>query len=230
MKNAFVFLFCRSHTVQRWSLPSPSAASCMGPSSWPCVLSPSLLLSRLLLMLCSVSALSRHLHPLRLSTHSLSAINTLSSLSPAPMSHHDLSAETLYILDGTAMMFQAHFSAQARSMTNPMSSSIISPQTTNSAETISFLPSGPQFKSSYLDRLSKDAPRIAEGLSSLSSPPLANALVTMVDNFARLVKDVKPRYVAVAFDSGRKDCFRRALFPLYKAQRPSVSAIVSTQR
>jgi 5'-3' exonuclease len=37
---------------------------------------------------------------------------------------------------------------------------------------------------------------------------------------ARFLRDVSPRYVAVAFDVDRSSTFRRKLMPEYKAQRP----------
>lgn len=45
----------------------------------------------------------------------------------------------------------------------------------------------------------------------------------MVLQFARFIKDVRPRYLCVAFDAGRAT-FRHEIFPSYKQQRPSVPA------
>jgi hypothetical protein len=48
-------------------------------------------------------------------------------------------------------------------------------------------------------------------------------LVALLLQFARFIRDVQPKYVAVAFDAGRTT-FRTKLYPLYKKHRQPVSA------
>ena len=45
-------------------------------------------------------------------------------------------------------------------------------------------------------------------------------------NFAHLIKLLKPKYLAVAFDSKRDDCFRRELYSLYKMNRSEVNILL----
>ena len=44
-------------------------------------------------------------------------------------------------------------------------------------------------------------------------------LTVLVHHFARFIKDVRPRYLCVAFDAGRAT-FRHDMYPLYKQHRP----------
>eukprot|EP01036_Dinobryon_divergens_P025655 gene25655-34228_t len=78
--------------------------------------------------------------------------------------YDSLPDETLYILDGTSMLFHAYY---------------------------------------------------REKLSNLSCGPL----VVMAMHFARLVRDVKPKYITVAFDSGKHLLERRLAYPEYKKNR-----------
>ena len=52
--------------------------------------------------------------------------------------------------------------------------------------------------------------------------PPVNTLTVMANQFAKFVVDVRPNYLAVAMDCGKKT-FRNSLFPKYKEGRPEVS-------
>ncbi|CAM9647425.1 unnamed protein product, partial [Phaeothamnion confervicola] len=88
-----------------------------------------------------------------------------------PLTPGDLPDETLYLLDGTAMMFRAFYGRGA---------------------------------GGYL---------AADGATEVG------AVRAMGVELARFVTDVRPRYLAMAFDVGRDSTFRRAIFADYKAQR-----------
>ncbi|CAN0190906.1 unnamed protein product [Ascophyllum nodosum] len=47
--------------------------------------------------------------------------------------------------------------------------------------------------------------------------------------FAQFINEVKPRYVAMAFDVGRDTTFRRDMFPPYKAQRKPIPEDLALQ-
>src|SRR5512143_3174223 len=58
-------------------------------------------------------------------------------------------------------------------------------------------------------------------------PPLSNskgeathATLGVANMLGRLVRQQKPRYLAVAMDSKSDDSFRKKLYPAYKANRP----------
>lgn len=48
-----------------------------------------------------------------------------------------------------------------------------------------------------------------------------SALSVMAMNFARFIREVKPTYLAAAFDSSRKSLVRATVLPSYKSQRPA---------
>jgi 5'-3' exonuclease len=52
----------------------------------------------------------------------------------------------------------------------------------------------------------------------MNSDIACGALIVMAYNFARFIRNVKPKYIAVAFDAN-SNTFRKKLYPLYKAQR-----------
>ncbi|CAM9873184.1 unnamed protein product [Chrysoparadoxa australica] len=88
--------------------------------------------------------------------------------------HHQLPDETLYLLDGTAMMHRAFHGKGS---------------------------------GSYL---------AADGATEVA------ALKAMGIELAQFIAEVKPRYLAMAFDTDRNTTFRRVIMPSYKAQRPAL--------
>lgn len=102
--------------------------------------------------------------------------------------------ETMYILDGTSMLFHAYYSRE---------------HSTNHKDVI-FSP--------HMASLLHNKLALPQGEADLA----CGALVVLAMNLARIIKDLKPRYVAVAFDAGKKT-FRHDQYPLYKGNREPVS-------
>jgi hypothetical protein len=125
--------------------------------------------------------------------------------------HNDLPSDTIYIFDGTSMMYQAYYGKEAKSLDHAF------------------------FKEPFKRNILQHLPHIVreEGVrtddvvseknySIDSSAPLnCMALSAMLMNFARFIRDIKPNYVAVTFDAG-KESFRNEMLPSYKKQRPKV--------
>ena len=194
--------------------------------------------------------------------------------------HTSLPDETMYIFDGTAMLFASYFNAAAlKGATKPAGSAVAKEDTSSvvvdapsttavavlSTELNARIISGMSdeqvaemiecFKQldggSGVDADVTDTCGNGEGAGAVA-PAAAAAVsgtdgalvqhITMVDrqnlqlrceplvnfltHFARLVRDIKPKYVAVAFDAGRKT-FRNDLYPPYKRQRSAVSVFIS---
>lgn len=108
------------------------------------------------------------------------------------ISHQDLPPETLYIFDGTAMIYQSYFSNEAKNM---FSTSLM----------------GDRWRAEIVQEL----PHLDVSQSSWS----CSALVVKAMTFARFIRDIQPKYVAVAYDSPKRS-FRNEMFPAYKKQRP----------
>lgn len=108
-----------------------------------------------------------------------------------------LPEDTLYIIDGTAMLFQAYFSNEAKNQ------------------------EGVYFDQTYLEDLLRQHPTLfrKHDVPSLNKVP-CNAIYVMLLNYARFIRDVNPKYVACALDAATGSV-RREVFPAYKAQRPA---------
>lgn len=112
--------------------------------------------------------------------------------------HEDLPSETLYVLDGTAMLFHGYFSRESKS---PELADAFFHRSTAIAMARQLSPAG------ELRDLSNKI--------VLSSAALTVAAL----RFARFVRDVQPSYVAMAFDVSRKSLRRAELLPEYKQHR-----------
>ena len=163
--------------------------------------------------------------------------------SSSGFSYKDLPDETLYIIDGTAMMFKAHFSRENKenwrdAYLNPEISAQIIEQwdllappvpadnnddskgkgaSTNSDEDL-------EEEDDEIDEdgMIKPILYLDGGFGEPTTPVVhCGALTAMMLNFARLVRDVQPRYLAVAFDVSRHT-FRNDLYPAYKQHRSAV--------
>ena len=137
--------------------------------------------------------------------------------------------ETLYIIDGTSMLYNAHFSRENQ---NYWREAYLSPE--ESAKVIEHwglerLLSQPAHPQSLSSSSSPDATVFDDSLSpilylddddGLPTVPVVHcgALTTMLLHFARFIRDVQPRYVAMAFDAGRVT-FRNEMYPEYKQHR-----------
>lgn len=153
---------------------------------------------------------------LRRATTSRSAV-PLRSLS---YTRQDLPPETFFILDGTAMLFYAHFSREgqedahsakfARPFTRYMLQHLVTPEVAQE----------------LLGSVDGNGLEVEEQPLWLGEDAITcRAVTAMALNFARFIRDVRPTYVAAVFDSGRKT-FRSDLLPSYKKQRPKVSIFV----
>ncbi|CAN0210062.1 unnamed protein product [Ectocarpus sp. 4 AP-2014] len=100
---------------------------------------------------------------------------------PSPLTHDQLPEESIYLLDGTSMLFRAFYG------------------------------------------------RGAGGYLASNGATEVGAVLAMGIEFAQFINEVKPRYVAMAFDVGRETTFRRKLYPQYKAQRKPVPLDLTLQ-
>ena len=149
-------------------------------------------------------------------SHLLSSTALASEMAPKPAISakpgyfaKDLPDETFYIFDGTAMLFQAYYSRESRT-----------------AHGESFL--SPSLSQELRDLLRIDEHNYALHLKEIlgesydnSKQPSAlhcGALTVMSMNFVRFIRELKPRYVAVAFDAG-STTFRNTLYDNYKLDR-----------
>jgi 5'-3' exonuclease len=133
--------------------------------------------------------------------------------------HKNLPSETLYILDGTAMLYYAYFSSSSRTefqnatFTSYFSNEWVSKQ---SAETID------RFQAEFSDLNTNTAESTPATTRPFDPSALScSALVAMARNFAHFVNQVHPSYLAITFDSS-VPTFRKQLFPAYKKQRKKV--------
>ena len=142
----------------------------------------------------------------------------------APKSAQELPEETLYILDGTAMLFQAYHSrehanryskvAMAEPLAEALRAELQLDMTAYRAEfaeatAVAFKRQRKTAKSKASVENMKVPDSINfQGKTAATKEEederlFCGALVVMALNFARLVRYAKPRYVAVAFDAGR---------------------------
>lgn len=156
--------------------------------------------------------------------------------------HETLPEETMYIFDGTAMLFASHFMSSAAIKSKKPA--VDTDQGTPAMVSVpALLSSGLNAKivASMSDEQIADMLNTFAKLDNENEGTTENLfidkmitaddraqlqlrcepLVAMLFQFARLVRDIKPKYVAVAFDAGRQT-FRKDLFPSYKMQRKQV--------
>lgn len=131
------------------------------------------------------------------------------------LTHRDLPSETLFIFDGTAMLYQCYHGSEAKSTFQDaiFSESFKDRLLADLPHLV--LPSAPELSAAVVEPLTDGSdPYFID--SSLPLP--CTALSSMMMTFARFVRDLQPSYLAVAFDTGRN--FRCDLMPSYKAHRP----------
>jgi hypothetical protein len=117
------------------------------------------------------------IRPITSSTSVLSTRDSRKKFETQPMPKTSVD-ETLFTLDGTAMLYRSYF--------------------------------GMESQMKYKGLISTP---LYGGVSCA-------ALAAFCQTFVRFLRDFRPKYVAVAFDSGRT--FRNDLYPLYKQQRKKV--------
>ena len=109
--------------------------------------------------------------------------------------HETLPDETMYILDGTAMLHRAYYSRDSRD--NHASCTI-----------------GPDLVANIMKKLSYGDDEISQLMEASGLNPFeyddvtdvpigCGPLIAMTLTFARFIRDVKPKYVAVVFDAVR---------------------------
>jgi 5'-3' exonuclease len=62
----------------------------------------------------------------------------------------------------------------------------------------------------------------SDTVNDLDSLIPCSALIALTAQFTRFIRDVKPRYLVAAFDTGNKT-FRHDMYPNYKSHRPEAS-------
>lgn len=116
--------------------------------------------------------------------------------SPTMVGH--LPLKTLYIMDGTALLWMSHFGKEANST----------------------------FRDACFDSLiptNTDVPTVTcnDGILHLPVGASCRGLASMALHFARFVRSEQPKYIAISFDCG-KETFRNSLYEPYKQQRSKV--------
>ena len=111
--------------------------------------------------------------------------------------HKNLPDETLYILDGTSMLYKSYYARDVQKY-----------------EDCLFTPN----ISTIISQMLKLEPEQNE----CGTKPLpCGGLISMAMNFISFIRDVNPRYLAVAFDTGKKT-FRHDQYAEYKGNRDPV--------
>jgi hypothetical protein len=165
--------------------------------------------------------------------------------------HKALPEETMYIFDGTAMLFAAYFASGGTNASNSLytinkngssyfvanddsgvfggaklsddlNRRIIGSMTDEQVRIMinSLDESDRKVARTAVKEINSSAPVSAEDRAKLQLR--CGPLVALLLQFARFIRDVQPKYVAVAFDAGRTT-FRTKLYPLYKKHRQPVS-------
>jgi 5'-3' exonuclease len=166
----------------------------------------------IIIMLCVASTFVRSYNVLhkRINNKKLSSIKRYASdisskienINYNSFTYEQLPDETLYIIDGTSMLFTSYFS---RYNQNELKDCYLTQEL--SVKVLKDIKINPEDESSF-----EQAVALYDGLVP------CGALTAMMHNFARFIKDVKPRYVVAAFDAG-KGTFRHEIYPEYKRQR-----------
>jgi hypothetical protein len=163
--------------------------------------------------------------------------------------HKGLPEETMYIFDGTAMLFAAYFASGGANnslytvnkngssyfvanddsgvfggakLSDNLNRRIIDSMTDEQVRIMinSLDESDRKVARTAAKEINSSAPVSAEDRAKLQLR--CGPLVALLLQFARFIRDVQPKYVAVAFDAGRTT-FRTKLYPLYKKHRQPVS-------
>ncbi len=139
------------------------------------------------------------------------SLNTQSPLSYGPS---DLPSETLFLLDGTAMLFYAYYSNASRTKYRDAAFTADFSKTWMAKQSIHVQN---RFKEASLLQL--ESLKAEDSLPAIDPSQLScSALSTMMHNFAYFINQFQPSYLAVAFDS-RPPTFRKKIFAEYKSQR-----------
>lgn len=125
------------------------------------------------------------------------AVTTKIKSSNRQLKISNLPDETLYIIDGTSMLFNSYYSQQHAKEYKDST-----------------------FSHEFSSQIGKNIDATFPPSSSLVS---CGAINVMLHQFARFIRDVKPRYLIAAFDAG-KTTFRHELYDNYKAQRAPAPA------
>ena len=124
----------------------------------------------------------------------------------------DLPDETFYIFDGTAMLFQAHYSRESRIAHGE---SFLSPSLSEELRNLLKIDEN-EYALHMKEMLGDSFDPTSEAATTSSLH--CGALTVMSMNFVRFIRELKPRYLAVAFDAG-STTFRNALYDGYKEDR-----------
>lgn len=119
------------------------------------------------------------------------------SFASTTFSVSNLPDETIYLIDGTALLYNAYYSREHKSdYSDAEFTELLVAELSQTAES-----------QALLQAIEKENGKVGCG-----------ALTAMSMIFSRFVRDVRPKYVAVAFDTGRPT-FRADLYAEYKAGR-----------
>ena len=156
---------------------------------------------------------------------------TVQRVFSSSFTYRDLPDETLFIIDGTSMLYTSHYSRENMAewrdayLTPALSATLIKEWSLLSL-TEEITEETDNWESDederivpilYVDNHDED---VDDDGDTAEKVPVVHcgALTTMLLQFARFVRDVKPRYVAVAFDVNGHT-FRNDMYPAYKQHR-----------
>lgn len=146
--------------------------------------------------------------PLRISEFSTTKPTKTKTFSDYPFDRDSLPDETLFIVDGTSMVFKSYFSEEKNKLyTNAKLSKDIS----NKLNT-EFL--APREEIVGIDVVNK------QGIILPDRIPCSH-LIMMASQFAQLIEVIRPKYLVIVFDAGGKT-FRNDIYSEYKQHRPEV--------
>lgn len=129
-----------------------------------------------------------------------SSIATKSTPFESFFTRDDVPDETLFIIDGTSLIFRAYHSEKKNNMhTDAVLSDAIVKEIIEEAK---------------IELMTEDGVPIPVGQSVSCA-----TLVSVVSRLVQVIDEIKPRYLAVVFDAGSLT-FRNTLYPAYKQQRP----------
>ena len=128
-------------------------------------------------------------------------MSTYPQKSQTQFSYSDIPSETIYILDGTSILYQSYHSSAKSGFHSRHA-------LTKAASTIAIARAKSRNNGTLLEGSEVDLVH-------------CGALIQMADHLVRFVRKIKPRYLAVAFDAG-ETTFRHDLYSEYKAKRSPV--------
>lgn len=129
-----------------------------------------------------------------------------------PFDRMDLPDDTIFIVDGTSLVFQSYFSYQSSVIRDPnLALATLSEELSSELRPIL----------KYL-QISIQVPTQVASTDLLKNNEHipCGPLVAFTSHFVRLLNSTRPRYLAIVFDAGSRT-FRNTLYPPYKQQRPS---------